>query len=264
MTRVMNVVRFTGAYVWANLRIALAYRAAFFSAVLGMVINDAIWVVFWWLFFTRFPSLDGYGFRDIVIVWSICATAFGLAVGLAGGAFTLASRIARGELDFYLVLPKPVILHLVVSRMDTSGWGDALFGVAVFAFLASPTPMDAVAFVGLSLIATLIVVSYAIAVNSLAFWTGRAETLSDQLIFGLITFATYPEKLFTGAVKVVLYTVVPAGFVAYIPVGLLHEWDWGWALVLLAGTIGSISVAVTTFTVGLRRYQSGNLTAMRA
>ena len=88
--------------------------------------------------------------------------------------------------------------------------------------------------------------------------------MSDQLIFGLITFATYPEKLFTGAVKVVLYTVVPAGFVAYIPVGLLHEWDWGWALVLLAGTIGSVSVASTTFTVGLRRYQSGNLTAMRA
>ncbi|NDE77227.1 MAG: hypothetical protein EB039_14395 [Proteobacteria bacterium] len=163
-----------------------------------------------------------------------------------------------------LVLPKPVILHLVVSRMDTSGWGDALFGVAVFAFLASPTPMDAVAFVGLSLIAATIFVSYAIAVNSLAFWTGRAETLSDQLIFGLITFATYPEKLFTGAVKVVLYTVVPAGFVAYIPVSLLHEWDRGWALVLLVGTIGSISVAVTTFTVGLRRYQSGNLTAMRA
>ena len=260
----MSVVRFTGAYVWANLRVALAYRGAFFSAVLGMVINDAIWVVFWWLFFTRFPSVDGYGFHDIVIVWSIGATAFGLAVGVAGGAFTLASRIARGELDFYLVLPKPVILHLLVSRMDPSGWGDALFGVVVFAFLASPTPTDAVTFVGLSLVATTIIVSYAVAINSLAFWTGRAETLSDQLIFGLITFATYPEKLFTGAVKVVLYTVVPAGFVAYIPVSLLHEWDWGWASILLAGTVASVGVAVSIFTVGLRRYQSGNLTTMRA
>jgi ABC-2 type transport system permease protein len=255
--------RFVAHYVWANLEVALAYRAAFVAKAFAFIVSDAMWVAFWWLYFERFPSVEGYGFRQIVLVWAIGATSFGLLSGLVGGATTIASRIARGELDFYLVLPKSPLLHLVVSRMDPGGVGDAFFGVVTFAVLARPSVTEAAAFAVLVVIATAVIVAYVVAVQSLAFWTGRAETIADQALFGLITFSTYPERLFGGPVKIVLFTLVPAGFVSYVPVRLVQEWDWMLAGALLTVAVGATLASTAMFRVGLRRYQSGSALAMR-
>ena len=259
----MATLRFLAHYVRANLEVALAYRAAFAAKVFAMVVNDGIWVAFWWLFFERFPSVEGYGFRQIVLVWAIGTTAFGLSSGIAGGASTIAAKIASGDLDFYLVLPKPPVLHLVVSRMDPGGIGDALFGIATFTFLARPSAREAVAFAILVVIAASIIVAYAVATNSIAFWAGRADTIAEQAMFGLITFSTYPERLFSTPVKAVLYTVVPAGFVSFVPVALVQEWEWGWAAVLVGVAGGSLLGSKAIFDAGLRRYASGSILAMR-
>lgn len=37
---------FVGAYMKANLAMALEYRASLFSQILGMFINDILWVAF--------------------------------------------------------------------------------------------------------------------------------------------------------------------------------------------------------------------------
>jgi ABC-2 type transport system permease protein len=227
-------------------------------------VSDATWVAFWWLYFERFPSVEGYGFRQIAVVWAVGATAFGLLAGLAGGAMTIAGRIARGELDFYLALPKPPLIHLLVSRMDPGGIGDTLFGIGIFAVVARPTFNEAIAFAGVTAASTVIIVSYVVAVQSLAFWSGRAETIAEQALFGLITFSTYPEGLFGGPVKIVLFTLVPAGFVSYVPVRLVQAWDWTLAGAMVVVALASVAVAVATFRNGLRRYQSGSALAMRA
>ena len=261
--RVWSVLRFVAYYVGANLDVALAYRAAFAAKVFAFVVSDAMWVAFWWLYFERFPSVEGYGFRQVVIVWAIAATAFGMFGGVAAGATTIATRVARGELDFYLVLPKAPLLHLIVSRMDPGGFGDALFGIVTFAALARPSLEEAAAFTVLAVLATVIITAYIVAVQSLAFWTGRAETIADQALFGLITFATYPERLFGGPVKIVLFTLVPAGFVSYVPVRLIQEWDWTLAGALLTVAVGATLASSAMFRLGLRRYQSGSALSMR-
>lgn len=259
----MATARFLGYCLRANLAVELAYRPAFATKVLAMAGSDAMWVAFWWLYFARFPTVEGYGFRQVVLVWAIGATAFGLAAGAFGGAMTIASRVARGDLDFFLSLPKAPLPHLLVSRMDAGGIGDALFGIAAFVVLARPTLGEAAAFVVLVGNAAVIVVAYVVAVQSLAFWAGRAETLADQALFALITFSTYPERLFGGPLKVVLYTLVPAGFVSYVPVALVQAWDWGLAGTLFAVVCLAMVVANAAFGAGLRRYQSGSILAMR-
>jgi len=106
-------------------------------------------------------------------------------------------------------------------------------------------------------------VSYAIIVNSLAFWLGNASGLTSQLQSSLILFSTYPSQLFSGYVRLLLFTAIPAGFLAYIPVQLLREWSWTLAGELAAVSAASLLAATAVFYVGLRRYESGNLLAMR-
>jgi ABC-2 type transport system permease protein len=259
----MRLVRFFLAYVKSNFQIALEYRVSFWAQVFAMFLNDAMWIAFWALFFAQFPVVQNYAFRDVITVWSLAALSVGLATGFFGNCWRYAGLVARGGLDFFLVLPKPALFHLIISSMSVSAWGDVLFGLLAYAGLARPSPGEFALFLGLSLAATAVLVAYAILANALAFWLGNAEGFSQQLLNAMVTFSLYPSALFSGAVKVLLFTVVPAGFVAYVPVELLREWSWALALALGGAAAGGLALATVVFYAGLRRYESGNLLAMR-
>jgi ABC-2 type transport system permease protein len=259
----MGLWRFLVAYVGSNFRVALEYRVSFWAQVFAMVLNDAMWIAFWAVFFARFPVVRGYGFGEVITVWSLAAVSVGLGAGLFGGASRYAADVARGRLDFYLVLPKPVLLHVAVSTMGIGAWGDVLFGLGAYLGFVRPPLGDLALFLLLCSAATAVYVAYTILANALAFWLGNAEGFALQLNNALITFSLYPSALFSGAVKVLLFTLVPAGFIAYIPVELLREWNWLLALALLGAAVGGLTLATAVFYAGLRRYESGNTLAMR-
>ena len=258
-----GVLRFLATYVRLNLQSALEYRVSFWGQVCAMAINDAMWVTFWALFFSRFPVVRGYEFRDVIMLWSFGAVAFGVGTALFGGAWRYAGQVAQGGLDFYLVLPKPVLLHVMVSRMSVSAWGDVLFGLICYLGLARPSPSELALFLTLSLFSAALFIAYAVIVNAAAFWLGNAEGFAEQVLNAMLTFALYPGALFSGAVKALLFTALPAGIIAWLPVGLIRQWEWSTAAALLASGSGMIALATWLFYAGLRRYESGNLLAMR-
>ena len=83
------------------------------------------------------------------------------------------------------------------------------------------------------------------------------------MLGALTTFSTYPMNIFTGVVRLLLFTVVPAGFVSFVPLQLLQQFSWP----LLGGMVGFtvlfVAVAVGMFQLGLKRYESGNLLGMQ-
>ena len=261
--RAARIVSFLATYVRLNLQAALEYRVSFWAQVFAMALNDAMWVTFWALFFSRFPVVRGYEFRDVVMLWSFGAVAFGLGTALFGGAWRYAGLVAQGGLDFYLVLPKPVLLHVLVARMSVSAWGDLLFGFSCYLLLARPSAEELAIFLALSVFSAALFIAYAVIVNAASFWLGSAEGFADQVLNAMLTFALYPGSLFSGAVKALLFTALPAGLIAWLPVGLIRQWDWGTAGLLALAGAAMIALAVWLFYLGLRRYESGNLLAMR-
>ncbi len=112
----------------------MEYRVNFISQVIGMIINDGIYFVFWLVFFDRFKQAQGWGMADMVLLFAIITTGYGLAFALFGNALTLAELIAQGRLDYYLALPRNVLLHVLASRSSLSAWGDLTFGLMAYAF----------------------------------------------------------------------------------------------------------------------------------
>ena len=79
----------------------------------------------------------------------------------------------------------------------------------------------------------------------------------------MISFATYPGGIFKGIVRVILYTFIPVGFVTFLPVELLLNFDLKLMLILVAVSILFITLATFMFYRGLRRYSSSNLMIAR-
>jgi len=255
--------RFVWGYVKANFQSALEYRLSFASQVFAMLINDIMWLIFWLAYFDKFPLVAGWGRNEIVMLWAVSAVGYGLATAVCGNLFRLSTLITRGELDFYLALPKSVLPHTLISRMNLSAPGDVLFGALVFGLIVQPTALQWLLFGLFCLTTATIMIGFGVITQSLTFWLGNAEGLAQQLVNALLVFSTYPTVIFNGAIKFVLFTIIPAGFVAYLPVQLLREFSLMLFGGLLAFTFGIALAAWFVFRAGLRRYESGNLVLMR-
>lgn len=259
----MKTLRLAFSYFRHNLMSAMAYRGAFFMQAFGMVLNDAMLLFFWAILFTQFPTLRGWTMGEVMILYGTVAFAFGVCNVVCGNAFGVARVITSGDLDYYLVLPADPLVHLLVSRMSLSAWGDLLFGLIVFVVVSPGRWASLPLFLLLGLLAAVIMISFAVLVGSVAFWVGNAENLATQAVNALITFGMYPIEIFPGAVQLLLYTLIPAAFVGSLPAGLLTAFRWERLLLLVAFAAGLALLARWAFARGLQRYESGNLVTVR-
>jgi ABC-2 type transport system permease protein len=258
----IDYLKLASAYLRFNFRAQLEYRGAFFSQVAAMFINDGFWVVFWIVFFRSFPVLHGWNLEDVMALWAVLTAGFGLAHGVMGNTLYIASIVANGEVDGWLLQPRAVLPHLLLGRSVPSAWGDALFGYAVYFAFAQPDVPHLLVFVLLSISVAALFVGFGVLCGSLSFYIGNASALAEQWRHTMVSFSTYPPTLFQGVVKIVLYTAIPAGFASYMPVETLRSMSAVDALLTVAGTLAFVAAGSAVFYLGLRRYESGNLVSM--
>ncbi len=250
-----------------NLLSAMEYRVAFLLQIFGMVLNNAFYFVFWIIFFNRFQQVNGWGLEDMFLLFGVVAVAFGAGVYLFGNALHLSSIIANGELDYYLALPKPVLLHVLASRSVASGAGDFIYGIVSFGVAALITDEFSAAMLARWLLACaaamIVAIAFLVLVQSLTFWIGNATLLTANAVNALITFSLYPITLFDGTAKLLLFTVIPAAFVGALPAQFVRSFSWGSLGQLLLGAMIFLGLAIVVFHRGLRRYESGNAIQVR-
>jgi ABC-2 type transport system permease protein len=186
-------------YVGFNLAAGMEYRVSFIVQVLGMVLNNGAFILFWVILFERVgSSIRGYRLSDVMFLWAMIATGYGLAAVFLGNAAQISRVIFRGELDVYLLQPKPVLINLLASRMSISGWGDLIYGLLLFVLTQKLTPGGVALFVLFSLLAAIVITSFRVFYHSLTFFLGNAEEFATTAANLVISFSIYPGSLFEG------------------------------------------------------------------
>lgn len=259
MKQLKAELSFLKALTAVNLSAAMEYRASFITQILGMFINNGIYFVFWLIFFNQFGAVRGYEIGDIYLLFAIVALGFGLGNMFAGNTgANLAYLIAQGRLDYYLVLPRNLLLHVVFSRMIVSTIGDVTFGLIAYLFTGRFHPLEIALFLLTCVIAGFIFIGFSIITGSLAFYIGNARYLSQQLSNAIVTFALYPNAIFTGVTRFLLFTLVPAAFIGAVPVTIVQDHSGQLLCGMLGAAIVIWAVATAVFYMGLRRYESGS------
>jgi len=229
-----------------NLYSAMEYKFNFIMYALGMFINDIFWLALWFILFTRFENLNGWVFKDILLLYSVLTVSFGIVFSLFGS----------GKLDYYLTLPKNVLFHSSL-KMSYSAVGDLLFGLALapFAIGISDIPL----YLYFLITGGILFFSITLIFNSLSFFIGSSERLGGIAFESILSLASYPLSVYGGITKFILLTLLPAGLISGIPVQVIRRFDLTWFLLTGAIAIVFLTVAILIFYKGLKRYESGNL-----
>jgi ABC-2 type transport system permease protein len=253
-----NETRFIAHLIKLNLASLMEYRATFLTQALGMFLNNGIYFVFWLMFFDRFQDVRGYQIEQIFLLFAIIAFGWGLAFSFAGNAARLAELVAQGRLDYYLTLPRPVLPHLLFSYMNPFNIGDLTFGVIAYLFTGRFDLLSIALWLACSVCVAVICAAFCATAGCLSFFVGNASQWSLHLANAMITFSLYPMGLFQGAIRLVLFTVIPAAFVGAVPVEIVETHSLALFGALIAAASISVAVLSVVFRVGLRRYESGS------
>ena len=254
----MKELKFLFAVWKTNLLSAMEYRAAFLTQTIGMILNDFMYFLIWIVFFDRFKEVRGWGLSDMYLTYGVLASSFGLVSLLFGNAFNLSDIISKGRLDYYLSLPRPVLLHTVASRMIASGMGDLTYGFISYGLSGQFTWDGQLRFLLATLFAAAVFAAFLILIQSLAFWFGIMSNLSALALNALLTFGIYPITLFDNYAKLILFTIIPAALMGAVPAEFIRAFTWQTLAQMLVGAIVFLFIAVAVFRLGLRRYESGS------
>ncbi|MGA3119925.1 MAG: ABC-2 family transporter protein [Polyangiaceae bacterium] len=258
MSSPFGSLRFCRALLATNLRSALALRGSFWLQALFMVLNNVTFFVFWWVLFARVPTLRGFRLGDMEALFGITAASFGLVQVLAGGVRHLSRFIDEGALDTLLAQPQPVLLYALGMRSQPSGLGDLASGIGFLA-LSGQVRLATLPLVALAVLAAaLVFLGCGVAFFSLAFWLPGTETLSRQLWDLTITFSLYPEPLFGGMLRLLLFTLLPAGLIGFLPLRVVRAATLSDGLLLALGAATYLALGAWFFGRGLKRYASGS------
>ena len=237
-------------------------KTTFLTNIIFMILNNASFIIQWLVLYSLKDNVGGYTFKQVMLLWALAASTFGIAHFFFKKAFELSDMINTGKLDSFLVQPKNVLLSAITTDVDTSALGDILYGFLML-FICGTTPLNILLFIIFSMCGGFILVSLSVILSSLSFWFNKTDVLSDTVNRLMTNFATYPDGIFKGAVKVMLYTIIPVGITTYIPVRLLTEFNFNLFILIIVVTIILVALAFIIFNKGLKRYSSSNLMSAR-
>lgn len=246
-----------------NLRASYALRGSFYLQVLFMMLNNLIFFAIWIIFFNRMEEIRGWKLPDMMLLYAVVTSSFGVTMVMGGGLRRLAMLIAQGRLDSFLALPKPILLTTVSSESVPSGWGDICSGVLLFFLSGYLGGWQILSFIFVIFTSSLVLLATGIILSSLSFWLMQVEGFARQWFEYLITISCYPASIFTHPFKIILFTILPAGFVGFLPVQLIRGLELQTLGYVMAGSIFYVSLAHWIFHRGLRHYVSGNTLSLK-
>lgn len=259
LTEVKKSLKLMFYYFKFNISSVMEYKTSFLIQSFGMILNNSAFIFFWWILFENVNTIGGYGFQDEMMLWAVMSSSFGLSFVFFGNVNQITRMILNGELDTYLLQPKDPLVNILCSRTVVSAWGDTLYGVILFFLIRGFDVVGFLLFLLFCITGALIFSSVLVTFHALSFYIGNAEGIGQMVTEFMISFSIYPEGIFKGAVKFILYTVIPAAFVVYIPAGVIKEFSIIALLKVIGVALLWIVIAYTAFYRGLKRYESGNL-----
>lgn len=262
-TEVKKHIKLVFKYFTFNLSALTEYRTSFIVQVFGMALNNASFAFFWWVLFDKIGTgIGGYGFQDVMFLWAVASTGFGIANVFFSNARSISGMIITGELDTYLLQPKNPLINSISARMSATAWGDVIYGIVLMILIKATPGMWLMFGIGI-FTAALLMTAISVAGHSLTFYFGNMEAVGRSLWEFTITFSIYPESIFKGPLKALIMTALPIGFITHVPLRLAKEFSFGTFFLLLGVTAAYCLFAFVLYMKGLKRYESGNLIITR-
>ncbi|WP_432483040.1 ABC transporter permease [Kineococcus esterisolvens] len=253
------------AVLASRVRAQLTYRTSFAADVLANVGVGVSEFATLYVVFSRVDSLGGLDLWRAALVFALANLAFAFADLLVGHLDELPRHVREGTLDAFLLRPLPLLAQLATSEVSLRRLGRAAVALVVLVVAlprADVEPSAAAVWLLASSVlgGTAVFSALFVAAGALQFWLVEGREAANAFTYGGANAAQNPASLYPGPLRWTFTYLVPASFVAYLPVLALTGQpgpaglpSWlGWCTPPAAAPVWA--VALLLWRGGVRRY----------
>lgn len=217
------------------------------------------------LILARFGSLGGWAWPEMALLLAFHLLAYSLGASLSFTQFRdIEEQVRLGTFDAILVKPIGPWTYLVFSGLNIGYLGHIVLAIGLMAWAL--TQVDIAWTLGTALFLPLALVSAAAVVCAIMTMIGATALVWVRsrhlyaIFFGFWELARYPLNIFPATLQVLMLTLAPLGFMAFVPVAVALGKPvplLGDAAALAALLAGPVCVALATahWRWCLRNYQ---------
>ena len=246
-----------------QMKAILAYEADFailmFSAVLVQIVGFA----FIWAIFERIPSVNGWTFWQVVMMYALIYVTEGVGSLFFEGTWRVSELVYSGKFDQLLLRPVSPIVQVLAGAVGFNGLGNIVSGFVLIGISMANSPVEWTP--GRLLMFAILIVSAStirVAINlgsaASAFWIRTPWSMVPVFVHQLGDFAKYPITIYSLGVQALIVVAVPFAFISFFPTAFVfgvEAWSLAGLLTPLVA-VYSFFMAVAIFRIGLRHYES--------
>lgn len=227
------------------------FKANLISQTIGMMFNNLAFLGIWWLLLQRFGTINGYGFREIVLIQGYVMVVYAFFYLLFAGTTKLSDFINQDRfLDLQLYPVNPLAVLLTKSG-SPSQFGDFIEGTILLIYYCAIDPSKTLTVLSAIVITIVGMTGVSLLVNSLILYIRNMNDGLSQLVDNAYIGATmYPSQTYSPTVKIIMMTLLVIPLVS-TPIesarGIVHP----------SFMIGSAIVAILVNVIGYYLWQNG-------
>lgn len=239
------------------------YPVNFFMSLVLMVINDGLFFVIFYLFLNYFKNWF-LKWQDFLLTRWILTFWYGIIVGVFSNLYNLSNIIESWKLDYYLSFPLHPLILLIPVKLELESIWDILFSFICLFFYIYLIGFKFLLIFKILIILLfwiLFMIGLSLIIWSISFWQDRASLWTSYIWYTYWTFWSYPYKIFTKNLLILVLSIIVLLFPSLILAQILIV-RWWFNLLDLVFILSCIFVFILwlkLFNIGLKRYSSGNL-----
>ena len=187
-------------FVVQYLKRLMEYKVDFLLGAIGLVIAQAIQILFIGIIFSQIPKLQGWSFEEILFIYGFSLIPKSVDHLFFDNLWMVGYRIIRkGEFDKYLTRPINSLYHVLVENFCVDAFGEMLtcillLGYAIprlslpFHWYTIPLLLVVVVF------ATMIYTALKIMTSAISFWTKQSGHITHMHLCDPVCF----HRVFSG------------------------------------------------------------------
>jgi ABC-2 type transport system permease protein len=246
-----------------QMKAILAYEADFAILMLSAVMVQIVGFAFIWAIFQRIPSVNGWTFWQVVMMYALIFVTEGVGSLFFEGTWRVSELVYTGRFDQMLLRPVSPIVQVLAGAVGYNGLGNiatgmALIGVAMVNAPVQWTPGRLAMFAILLVSASIIRVAINLGSAASAFWVRTPWSMIPVFVHQLGDFAKYPITIYSIGVQALIVVAVPFAFISFFPTAYVFGVE-AWSLAGLLTPLVAVYcmvMAVALFRLGLRNYES--------
>lgn len=241
-------------YLYIGKKSMMEYLGSNIIQIVISLINTSVWIVFWSIFFNKFSNTTYWKFEYIFLIWTSLSLGLCLLGGFFGNVREMTEMICDGRIEFFMLHPLPTFFHLFIANPDISELIEGGIWIIVYAIYVKSVE-EFVIFLVISILICILLLGYLTILGGLSFFVRMTQGFVDEVFNFLITFSTYPYYIFNKFVKTILFTLIPAGFISYVPVQILFTGQKFWLLILGTVAISLLFFGILICNIGIKKYE---------